>query len=158
MTLDCACCVLRSLFNPPGLLQDRIQPFVMSEDSVSSDQNTMLQNILALLRSTTQSQEDEVEERQERTARATRRQDESNFKSQTRQQEKNWIETWWKKPHKDPQPAGAALLDSGEFGYIGRSQRGGKNIPQILRERRSTYHPRYRQDLCEVSLVTSSIQ
>ncbi|THH05177.1 hypothetical protein EW145_g4993 [Phellinidium pouzarii] len=64
---------------------------------------------------------------------------------------------WWKKPHKEPQPAGVELLMSGEFGRIGPKtySRGSQNLARVLRERSINISRMPTEDLCE-NLVPNS--
>ena len=68
-------------------------------------------------------------------------------------QRRKWIESWWKKPHSEPQPAGVALLTGGEFGRVGRRSYiepdETRNFSRVLIERSKSIHPISRQDLCE---------
>ncbi|KAI5122355.1 hypothetical protein M0805_004113 [Coniferiporia weirii] len=69
------------------------------------------------------------------------------------------IAQWWKKPHKEPQPAGVELLMSGEFGRIGPKMRGRgtntHNLARLLRERATRLGRMPKQDFCE-NLVPNS--
>ncbi|EJC98714.1 WD40 repeat-like protein [Fomitiporia mediterranea MF3/22] len=73
---------------------------------------------------------------------------------------RNWVQSWWKKPHTEPQPAGVALLMGGEFGRIGRKMHnlpdGSRNFSRILRERSMRIQPMPKQDLTEYMVPNSA--
>ncbi|OCB87134.1 WD40 repeat-like protein [Sanghuangporus baumii] len=73
---------------------------------------------------------------------------------------RKWVQTWWKKPHSEPQPAGVALLKGGEFGRMGRRAYmqldGNRSFSRILRERSRSIHPMPKQDLCEFMVPNSA--
>ncbi|KAL5494725.1 hypothetical protein ACEPAI_186 [Sanghuangporus weigelae] len=73
---------------------------------------------------------------------------------------RNWMQTWWKKPHSEPQPAGIALLMGGEFGRVGKRAHmqldGNCGFSRILRERSRSIHPMPKQDLCEFMVPNSA--
>lgn len=71
------------------------------------------------------------------------------------------VQSWWKQPHKEPQPAGVQLLMGGEFGRVGRREYaqkdGNRNFSRVLRERSMNVGQMPKQYLSEVFRLSARI-
>lgn len=65
------------------------------------------------------------------------------------------VNEWWKKPHREPQPAGVQLLMSGEFGRVGPKLRsrgvGNRSLAKLVKERVAGPGRIPKEDFCEAS-------